>query len=307
MKKIILILMAVVIANLIVSPNIAFAEDVTFKFNPPDSITFIQNLKTTTTTDMGSASRRNEVTESTIKITLFKTIDGYRVIAAPESVKTTLNAQPIENPILSLLQSAVVTYNLNKNGQVLSVSGYEKLIDMMKGSFPQQLWASVSSYLDPATLSNKDAAEWNGRIGSFVGQTVKIGEAWPVVKDSFAIPSSGTVYFYSTTKVAEKSKCGNIDCVKVMFQYNSDGKALFDFIGNTSNELARALGDSTSKMVLSGGKIAGSGERLIDPKTMLIYSETLERTITTKNTAAGQGDTPITQTEKREYSFDYGK
>lgn len=307
MKTFIFPLSAALAAILFALVSVTFAEEITFKFNPPDSISFIQNLKSTRSTEMGAMGKRDEVTESSVQIVMSKTADGYNLIATPISVSTTMNGQPVDNPILALLQNAVVTYNIDKDGQIISITGYEKLIDIMKSSFPEQVWESISSYLNPEALANKDAAEWNGRIGSFIGRSAKIGEAWPAVTDSFTIPNGGTIRFYSTTKVTEKTKCGNGDCVRVRFSYNTDPRALFEFMGNAANDLAKVVGDSTFSLDVSGGTITGSGERLVDPQTMLIYSETIERSISTKMTMPGQGEMPITQSEKREYLFDYGK
>jgi hypothetical protein len=50
----------------------------------------------------------------------------------------------------------------------------------------------------------------------------------------------------------------------------------------------------------------GSGERLVDPATMLFYSETLTRTIQVPMEVPGQGKVPTTLEEKKTYHFDYG-
>ncbi len=100
------------------------------------------------------------------------------------------------------------------------------------------------------------------------------------------------------------AKCGKKDCVKVAYQYNSDGKALFEFAGKQASEIAKAMGDTSAAMKMTGGTIEGSGERLIDPSTMFIYSETSSRTLKTKMNSPG-GEVDITQSETREYKYDY--
>jgi hypothetical protein len=162
---------------------------------------------------------------------------------------------------------------------------------------------TLSSVLNEETLKKRDAAEWNGQIGKFIGRTVSLGDSWASV-DSFPLPSGEIIAFYSVTRFPEQAKCGDRDCLKLQFNYNSDASALSRLV---NQNLAKLLGLPADSLppTPSAAKISGFGERLIDPHTMLIYSETVERTLTAKTNMPGQGDVDMTQTEKREYKYDY--
>ena len=64
------------------------------------------------------------------------------------------------------------------------------------------------------------------------------------------------------------------------------------------------MADMKAAPSLSNAKIAGKGERIIDPATMLIYSETVERTTKMMMAVPGQGEVEMTSVDKREYGYE---
>jgi len=279
------------------------AQEITFTFHPPDSITFLQTLTTTKNTDMGQRGKLDEVTEVVGRLTIMKTSNGYRMTETPLSISATKNGQRVDDPTLALFENIVVEYQLDKDGNLLGISGYEKLVDVMKQLVPAEMLETLSSILNDETLRNRDAAEWNERIGDFIGKMIRLGDSWAGV-DSFPLPNGETIAYYSLTRFPEQVKCGNRDCLRLQFDYNSDASALSKLV---NRDLAKLLGQPAESLppTSSAAKISGFGERLVDPHTMLIYSETVERTLTAKTTMPGQGDVDMTQTERREYKYDY--
>jgi len=287
----------------LITTQSAIAQEVTFTFHPPDSITYLQTVTTTKNTEMGQMGKRDEVMEAEVRVTIMQTGDGYRLIFTPLSMSATRNGQKIDDPMLALFQNIVVEYQLDKDGKLLGISGYEKLMDVMQQLVPAEMIEKLSSVLNEETLKNRDAAEWDGQIGKFIGQTISLGDSWASV-DSFPLPSGESITFYSVTRFPEQVKCGEHDCVKISFDYNSDISTLSAIVNQTVQKLMGQPADSLPATP-STGNIVGSGERIIDPATMLIQSEYVERTLTTKMTIPGQGDIDLTQTERREYKFDY--
>ena len=73
-------------------------------------------------------------------------------------------------------------------------------------------------------------------------------------------------------------------------------------VGEVVGGLTQAAGaDSSAVQLTSGIDISGSGERIVDPTTMIIQSERIERTIRLEMDVAGQGPQPATMHEIREY------
>ena len=95
-----------------------------FSFAPGDRISFMQRLTTTKDKDMADKGRQLDESISTTKITMTKTKTGWDLLAEPQSISMTRNGKNIDNPMLSLLSSAVIKYKLDSDGNIVDVEGY---------------------------------------------------------------------------------------------------------------------------------------------------------------------------------------
>jgi hypothetical protein len=170
---------------------------------------------------------------------------------------------------------------------------------------PPEMVKSLASVINEDAMIDKEATEWDARISSFVGQTVKMGDLWTST-DELALPTGQSVVYHTATKFVEKVKCGTHDCVRIQFWYNSDAGALQAFVGKVLNDFADSAGTPQVKEI-SGAEIVGEGERIIDPTTMLIYAESISRTVTMQMDVPGKGKVTVTGRETREIIFDYNK
>jgi hypothetical protein len=297
------VFLALLIGTIAAAPQ---AQEVHFSFNPPSGTTFIQTLKATklSLTDQGIG--RNDVSELTARVTMSRTPTGWTVVAVPESFEMTRNDRKVDHPILSALSNVTVTYALDSNGQLLSVSGYREVLDKIRATLPPGAADRLGSFLDEDALLQKERTDWNGRIGDYIGQTAEVGESWTSESD-FQLPTGDTIRFHTLTKIGAEEECDDHRCVRIEFSYSSRAEGLpglmetiKDSLSLGSNAPISSEGDTTE--VLTGG-----GYRLIDPKTMLVYSEEIWRTMKISTTEPGGGKTTMTVEERREYRFDYGE
>lgn len=302
-KKLLAVFVAIVFST---STNVGQlrTQDITFNFNPPDGLIYYQTQITTKITTMGSSEKRTDITESKSKIEVKKTSKGYSITATPLAAIMTRNGEEVNNPVLSLLQNLSIVYEADEQGQLTSIKGFDKLSEILKASFPQHVVEQLSTLLNEEALVNKETAEWNGRIGDFAGAQVSIGDVFTSVSE-FPLPTGESVKYYTATKIEEKAHCGNHNCVKIAFSYNSNPEALKEFVGDAIQDIAQSAGKSDVNFSLSQVEITGEGERLIDPTTMLIYSELIKRNMQMEMEVPGQGKLPTTQIEERKYIFEY--
>lgn len=280
----------------------AVAQEIHFRFNPSYDV-YISTYKNTRIVNMGELGKQTRVSKAKAKITIDKTPQGYSVIAKPISFTMTQDGQPVEDPITSFIQNMTLTYELDAEGQLLEMRGFEGLIEKLEESLPIELPPQMASLLNEETLVNKSKQEWNARVGSFVGVDVEIGDVWAGVEE-VPLPFGGeSMKFYSVTKFAEQVVFDNVDCVRLEFAFNTDAEELTDFMGDVLGALTEIVETEEAPSV-SNSEVVGKGERIIDPTTMLIYSETVERTIKTAMTVPGREAVEMIVVEKREYGYE---
>ena len=281
----------------------ATAQEIHFRFNPPDDFpAYVSTYKNTQISEMGALGKRTRVSEVKTKVTIDKTPGGYSVTSMPISVTMAQDGKPVEDPILSFLQNITVTYELDADGQLVKIRGFEGTIEKLKASLPAGLPPTVAALLSEETFINGATQEWDARIGSFVGMDAEIGDVWAGVEET-PLPIGGTITFYSVTKLVEQVKFDDVDCVRLEFSFNSDAEELKNLMGDMWEGLAE-MADMEATPSVSSTKIAGKGERIIDPATMLIYSETVERTTKMMMAVPGRGEVEMTSVDKREYGYE---
>jgi len=303
-KKIIIIL--TLISLLFFSFNTdALAGDDVFSFNPGSGTIFTQTLKTTKSMNMGGMMGRSEEGELITKYSVSKTEEGYSFVSDPVSHVLTMDGNRVENPVLDVLTEVVITINTDNDGLAVSVDGYDKFIEKMRESMPPEAMQSFSSMFNEENMQKKSMDEWNERIVGIVGRKIKVGDSW-VSTSKYDLPGGNTLNSYSAFKISEKLEYGGHDCVKIEFIYNTDAEKLSEFVGKSVGEIIDDLGTDYEISDMNLGSITGSGERIIDPSTMLIYYEKSTRSMSMQMKAPGQQQAmEMTSDETREYTFDY--
>ena len=176
-----------------------FSQEIEFHFNPLDGIAYLETVKTTKVKDMGLLGKQSDVGKTTAKVSITKTPSGYEVVVTPLSMTMARNGQVVNSPTTPVLLDTVVRYELDADGHLLAIRGYETLVERMQQVIPQAAAQSLSAVFSEEALVNKETAEWNARIGSYIGRRVKIGEVVHATEE-FELPTGETVVFYSATK-----------------------------------------------------------------------------------------------------------
>jgi hypothetical protein len=293
-------------ALVVASASSAAAEDrLQFRFDPPPGTSFVQQVKTTMDRRMGPMGTATDVHLSRTLVTIDRTTDGFLLTARPLSSRLTRDGKEVRDPVTEALQDIVVKYRLDSDGRLVSVSGYEKLNERLQKRLPPKVFAAVSRMVNPRVLKAKELEEWNARVGDFAGKRFTIGEVLTAEK-KFKLPSGQDAVFHSTTKIVERAPIPGGNGVRVRFEYGSDpGRASGTPSKKPSARAKKKGGGEAGVSPEEGITITGKGERVIDPKTMLIYSEKLTRTMKMMVEVPGAGRVPATTRETREYVYEY--
>ena len=280
--------------------GLAQSGAIKFEFNLPDGAVYEQTSTRTRTLEMPSGPR-TDVSETKSRETVTKTGDGFAIKSKFLYSTISRDGQPIANPISAAMEGLEVTFSVGPDGQLREIKGFSGIIDAVKAKFPGPVAQMMIPLFNEDSLVQRERAEWQGRYGGFVGKSAEIGDVWRG-QDDYTLPTGGTAKFYSATTFDSLVDCGGKKCVLVKFAYNSSSEDLAKLIGEVAGGLAQAAGaDSGVVQLTSGVEITGSGERIVDPSTMLIHSEKIKRTIKLEMDISGQGPQPATMHEIREY------
>lgn len=296
-------------------PALATAEPVRFEFNPPTPLTFRETVVTTRSDSAGFGRQEKITIGTTNEIHLVGTDDGYTMTIRPEAPVEIRGGQeaPIQsNPLTAAVENAVLTYTLDADGRLLTVTGYEEVLarvgeitdameeqlsDRQRRRFAETA-SAVRNMLTPEVLLNRMRVEWSGRIADFAGAELEVGETITSESD-FPLPYGGTIRYFNAVRLEELVPCGEKQCAKIVYSYDTDADALSDFVGRTL--------EGTGGPAPSDARVSGGGSRVIDPDTLLIHSETQRRTIVMQVTSRQRDRTfTIRREETREYTYDYG-
>lgn len=306
-----LALLAACICTLSVAGIAAPKAHYEFRFNPPSGTTYTAACKSTKVIDIGPAGKRVDVTTSRERVMITKTDSGYSAAFETLSTEMTRNGERLptaQNAAMQAITQLPLTLRLDASGRLTAIDGIEgvqKAVDaMLQG--PDQASADRLAELREsmkAGIVSGVTAEWNNRIVDFVGKTADCGDVW--------VGQGETESPFGKISLAVKTYFGNPvvmdrhNCMKLGFSYASDQKSIKQFMANVMGMVAKSArgGMPTAKVI--GAAVIGKGYRIVDPSTMLIYSEELHRTLTMTMRLPTGGDVISTYSESRVYSYDY--
>jgi hypothetical protein len=276
-------------------------EKVTFRFAPPDGTTFEQTLVQNETVLAGARERITYVTRTTSRLRFAKTADGYTLTSTPVSITMDLEGEKFEDPLLDFFETLAVTYHLDAGGNIRALEGYEALEERLEKASPDETsFQLMAKLMQPETFVARDKEEWHRRISSFAGRTYEIGSR-STTEFPITLAVGKRVLFHTVTELVGKEKCGDRVCVRLRFRSDADVPPSVERLAGE-----RASDAGGEDVEFSDITMSYTGERLIDPATMLIYSETQEWTVRADMAVSGDS-MPFTQHEKREYTFEYAK
>jgi hypothetical protein len=303
-----------------------------FRFAPPDATAVVQTSRFVRERNMvGQAPVRDE-TVATLRGVFRKVGAGYEYSPRIVSNQMRRNGQPLTDPMAGLLMKIEPTYVIGAGGQAQEIRGYAHAEKMFQEALPPPLFAAVSPMFTEAAIVEREKAEWNSRYADFAGAEFAIGDAIDA-KAPYRLPNGEPIEYTIRTSFPRWEDCPAGRCVRVEQIYESDARALAQMAqGLTEGVLAAAgVGGAASAPAavaapaatavaaapaapaapagaapgVPTARITGRMSRLIDPKTMLIYSESVRRTITMQvSVRAGVPMASILR-EERDYAYAY--
>jgi len=269
----------------------------TFRYAPALGRGPIETLRQTQVQDAGGRHQSSSLVLRS-RTTTRSIPGGYRSTTEHLSAASTSNGKPMKDKLLTDLAKVPYTLDISKDGRLLRVHGYEKAVARLQREMPLQTRQALVGQISQAGIEQRARDEWDRRIGSFVGQTFRIGD---VVQDTQEASVDGGMPVMWNTRVRYAGivpKAGR-DYVRVVFYYVADSESALEWV---EQQLSQASPDTLAHVDVSEFQIVESGERLIHPSTMTIALEKSTRRISFR-ISDGDRSVVMTRTETKQYSL----
>lgn len=283
-------------------------HQIKFTFNPPDG------AKVQTTYTMLRTKKAEGQPQITDEVELktegnfVKTNNGFQLHQKTLSSSVRRNGELINDPITNLLSQATTTSIISRDAELVDIEGLSKVEELAKSQFstseiPAQLLEVLSTMLSKEGIVRREQAEWNARYAEYAGATIKIGDVFES-QAAQALPSGGEMLYTIRTTFPRWESCPVGHCIRIEQSYSSDDTTA---LNEMTNNLSKHMMQTTVPKNSANSHISGSLSRLIDPSTMLIYSERVERTMTLQMPISDQVILPVVQHETRSYTYTYDR
>jgi len=293
------------------------AQAFTFHLNPPDGVSTVQTDKTNIVEHLGDEKKREETDETKMRVTFKKAAKGFTATMSTISSSMTEMGKKVTPPEAALMKDVVLTYHLDPAGECKTITGFETLRKNMLQRIEYQRVAQhkpqqpklANAYIDQmiAGMIKQRTGEWHDEFTRFCGKTAKIGDSWHDSAPS-RLPFVGTIALHRTITFAERAIVNGHNCVRVKYLTTTDPKEIQAAI---KTELAREKKIAAAQHIkdeyatVKDITVRQERVRVIDPATMLVYSESYADTQTIVVHRPKEGNVTAVTNEKRETTYEY--
>jgi hypothetical protein len=274
------------------------AREVQFRFAPADGLECDQHVRRETIREAGIAGPEQQtIAEGMVHVVARRTESGWELTAIIRSSRMMVNGKEIDDPVTKLMVGKPIVYDLRPDGSLRDIRGYDSLMEDIRKNFPPQVQTIMQRVASPEMLRVREEAEWNGRVGNFLGKTVKAGDVWEGV-DDFPLPT-GDIRFTSLTAFPKIEERGERTLVTIRFAYAADAAAARPLLERVLKDLTPDGGGPAPR--IGEATIRGGGERIVDARTMSMPSERIWRVIHFPVEVRGVGTAMAVRHDRTEY------
>lgn len=276
----------------------------TLRFAPPDGIQVSMTYRLSRERVVGSQTVQRDEAVSTTHGVFVKKGENYHYRSKAVANSLSRNGQAVNDPVMDLLAKSDLEHIIASDGRAREVLGFSGIEARMRAGLPPGVVAAIGPLISEQSLVAREKSEWNARYADFADGTFVIGDDIDTTAP-YQLPTGGTIEYFIRTTFPRWEKCPVGDCVRIEQRFESDATELAKFSGKAVAALVQQVSASVPTPTFQTARITGWLSRLIDPKTMLIFSERISREITMPVTLPGAGQVPSVQREERTYEYTY--
>jgi hypothetical protein len=138
-------------------------------------------------------------------------------------------------------------------------------MDDLLGLVPEPVRPLFARLFSKEALFAKNKAEWDGRYADLVGRELEWGDSFHWTSE-FMSPAGIYATYQGTTVVAEVFEREHRQCCRLRYAYGSK-------LEGASKLVERLFEGLDVRGEMKEWDLAGAGERIVEPATMMIHSE----------------------------------
>lgn len=283
----------------------ARAQLVAFQFAPPDGLTFVRTVSHEQKREAPGSPPVARYVVSRSETKIVRKGGGYEMTVRPIGTAVFRDGERIRDPAFLEVANTRLTFALDSDGRVESLTGFEDLHERLARVLPPDEFERQKAFYDPKALALREISEWEGRVARLSGVRSEVGKGWGS-REVAPLPTGDSVEFSTGTKIEERTQCGRRICVRLRFSYDTDASAVAAFLGETVEQLPERARPNEAQV--AEVEIEGGGERTLDPSTLTIRHEVVGRELRVKVRAPGAAEPVETRiVERKEYTYEYGE
>ncbi len=257
-------------------PPPALAQDaaapVKFTFAPPTPLTYVEESVTRRATIVSGQDAGVEEATVRMKTTVTKEGEGFKISAEPQSPVLTRGGKPVKDKVWDVLSATPVTYHLDSAGKLKSIEGYAGVLAAASKVASKEVRKTLEAAMNEKSLVEKETAQWNSRIGDFIGREAAANSVW-VTEGVYPLPDGTVANFFVVTLFDRVLEQDGRKLAKLRFFLTADRDTIQTRVNDMARDVVKGVPQPRPLINPPGFAISGQGERLVDPATMIVYSE----------------------------------
>ena len=257
------------------------AQSVDLKYAPEDGAMFDVVETSTHVTTEGEADPVTDVRQRTSRVTVAAVSEensdtAYSNDVTIVSQSLTRDDAAIVSPVHAALAGLELTYDLDANGKLLAIAGYDGLGAAIAASLPDKLANTLVKLVNSDALRHQDTASYKEIYGPFTE-----GSVTPVANEISAagqsLPEEGSVPLYAVSTIETVGE----DKIRVSRVFNSDAAALagqFEGVDEASILAKKGTLEQTLPETYESASVSGSEQVLVQVSGALVESRTFSLT-----------------------------
>jgi hypothetical protein len=159
----------------------------------------------------------------------------------------------------------------------------------------------MAPLFNAAGLRQRDLNVWNAQFAGLAGRRLRPGDIW-VERKVASVPNGSAAPYHEATVVDGWADCGEGRCLKLRTVADSDPERLGKTLGEGGPQAIKAAKGSEPAGAVLKIPVQGEGERIFDPATLRIESETSELSYAGEADFPGRGVETFQVVERRKFS-----